>query len=107
MTHLHTARAVTATGGASAKADAAAGTAAAAVGTLRCEDFFSVLAGSLLCLNVTVSTCCTASAGAQCWGHSLSLSTALSLFFILVGGLVHDDQLVLLPVAGLGIFGAI
>lgn len=48
MTHLSALRAVTATGGASAVADAAAGTADAAVNTLRLGAVFSVFAGPLV-----------------------------------------------------------
>lgn len=57
MTHFHASRAVA--------ADAATGAAAAAVYTLGHEDFFSVLTGSLLCLDLTVSTSCTTPAGAR------------------------------------------
>lgn len=106
MTRFHTLRAVTATGGASAVADAATGAAAAAVNTLR--HFFSVLAGALFCLNLTVSARYGAPAGAEFRGHGCSFSAAsLSLLFILIRGLIHNDQLVLLPVAGLGITGAV
>lgn len=104
MTGLQVLRAVTAAGGASAVADAAAGAAAATVNSH--GHFFSVLAGSLLTLEFIVSTCSTAPAGAVCGGSGFS-AASLSLLFFLMRSLVHNDEFVLLPVAGLGVFGAV
>ena len=84
--------------------NAAARAAAAAVNTLGLGDVFSVLAGSLVWMDLTFSTCSNTPAGAQHWGQGYSFSVAsLRLFFILFRSLVHDDELVLLPVAGLGV----
>lgn len=97
MTHFHASRAVA--------ADAATGAATAAVNALRHEHFLSVLTGSLFCLDLTVSTCCTTPG---CRRHGRSFSAAsLSLLVVLIRSLVHDNQLVLLPVAGLGLFGTV
>lgn len=85
--------------------DAAAGAAAAALHALSRVDLFSVLAGRLL--PPLRLACCSAPAGAQRRGRGCSFSAAFpALLIVLVWSLVHNDQLVLLPVAGLGVIGA-
>lgn len=54
-----------------------------------------------------MSARCSTPAVSQCRGHGYSLSAAsLSLLFRLIAS-VHNDQLILLPVAGLCILGAV
>lgn len=85
--------------------DAAA--AASAVKHLRNVRTFTLFAGSFVHLSLTLSIRVTSPTGAGHRGRGSGFSPApLRLLFILVRCLVHDNKLVLLPVASLGFLGA-
>lgn len=94
---FHVLQTLTATGGASMMA----------VSALRCVDLVFMLTGSLICLGLTGNICCSAPTRAQRRRPGSDPAAALLCpLLFLTRGLVHNDELVLLPVSGFDIFRA-